>query len=49
MGWETNLFEEPEPKKVIEAGTMTFERHLDRYMDRNGLEGYKSNMGRWDV
>ena len=31
-------------EEVVEAGTLTtFKRHLDRYMDRKGLEGYGPN------
>ena len=34
------------PKEVVEVGTIpTFERHLDRYMDRKGLEGYMQANG----
>ena len=35
------------PEVVVEAGTITtFKRHLDRYMDRKGLEGYGPNAGK---
>ena len=37
------------PEEVVEGGTMTtFKRHLDRYMDGKGLEGYGPNAGKWD-
>lgn len=26
---------------------MTFKRHLERYTDRKGLEGYGPNAGKW--
>lgn len=36
------------PYEVIETGTiMTFEGHVDRYMDGKGLEGYEPNSGMW--
>jgi len=32
------------PEEVVEAGTLSpFKMHLDRYMDRKGLEGYGPN------
>lgn len=35
-------------EEVVEAGTLTtFKRHLDRYLDRKGLEGYGPNAGKW--
>ena len=37
------------PEKVVEAGTIaTFKKHLDKYMDGKGLEGYGSKAGNWD-
>ena len=37
------------PEEVVEAGTITiFKRHLDRYMDREGVEGFGPNTGKWD-
>lgn len=35
-------------EEVVEAGTTTFKRHWDRYMERNGLEGYEPNTGKWN-
>eukprot|EP00061_Rhincodon_typus_P009951 g33847.t1 len=35
------------PEEVVEAGTITtFNRHLDEYMNRKGLEGYGPNAGK---
>lgn len=44
------IYYEPEgqPEKEVEADTITFKRHWDRYMDRNSLEGFGPNVGRWD-
>lgn len=37
------------PQELEEAGTIiTFKRHLDRYMDRKGLEGHGPSSGMWD-
>lgn len=36
------------PKEAVEVDTIvTFNRDLDRYMDRKGLGGYGSNSGKW--
>ena len=35
------------PEEVVETGTLaTFKRHLDRYMNREGIEGYGPSKGR---
>jgi len=35
------------PEEVVEAGTLaTFKRHLDGYMNREGIEGYGLSKGR---
>ena len=37
------------PEEVVEAGTFApFKKHLDRYMDRTGLEGYGPSADKWD-
>ena len=36
-------------EKMVEAGSIaTFKKHLDKYMDGKGLEGYGPNVGNWD-
>lgn len=35
-------------EEVVDAGGIaTFKKHLGKYMDRTGLEGYGPNAGRW--
>ena len=35
------------PEEVVEAGILaTFKRHLDGYMNREGIEGYGPSKGR---
>eukprot|EP00061_Rhincodon_typus_P015152 g42672.t1 len=37
------------PEDIVEAGTIPeFKRHLDGYMNREGLEGYGAQAGKWD-
>lgn len=37
-------------EEVVEAGTIAmFQKYLDMYIDRIGLERYGSNAGRWDL
>lgn len=37
------------PEKLIEAGTVTtFQRHLDRYLNEQSIEGYGFSAGKWD-
>lgn len=35
------------PEDVVEAGNITFQRQLDRCMDKKVLERYESNVNRW--
>ena len=37
------------PEIVVEAGTILFfKKHLDSYMGKMGIEGYRPNAGNWD-
>lgn len=36
------------PEEAVEAETIyDFQKHLDRYVDRRGLEGYAANVDKW--
>lgn len=36
-------------QEVVEVGVIAmFKKHLVRYMDKKGLEGYGPNVDRWD-
>jgi len=36
------------PEEAVEAGTLvTFKRHLDGYMNREGIEGHRPGKARW--
>lgn len=37
------------PEEVVETHTITmFYRHLDKHLNRHGIEGYDPNMSNWD-
>jgi len=36
------------PEAVVEAGKLSFKKHLHSYMGKMGIVGFGSNVGNWD-